>query len=42
MQAHYFVSFIMKINKDKQKEIEDNNQNLLYKELLNDYGFVKS
>ncbi len=32
----------MKINKDKQKEIEDNNQNLLYKELLNDYGFVKS
>jgi len=42
MQAHYFVSLVKKIDKEKKTQIEeDNEEKLKYQEILNNFGFVK-
>ena len=38
MQAHYFTSFVRKIDNEKKKEIEEK---INYQEIINDFGFKK-
>ena len=42
MQAHYFVSLVSVIDKEKRKAIEENDEEKIkYKELLDSFGFHK-
>lgn len=42
MQAHYFVSLVTIVNKEKRKEIEENSEEKIkYSELFDSFGFHK-